>query len=67
MSVKDKDKVDNTISVTSDNRDEEALTLTTITVVEFKKNTLVKIRELAVFTGDRIKFIIYKTSIGLAV
>jgi hypothetical protein len=44
------------------------LTLTIIiTMVELKKDTLIKVRELAVFTGDRTKFIVYKTSISLAV
>jgi hypothetical protein len=51
----------------SDNDGEGALTPTTIIVVELKKNTLIKIRKLAVFTGDKIKFLIYKTSVGLTV
>jgi hypothetical protein len=47
---------------------EGALTSVTITiVVELKKDTLIKVRELAVFTGDRSKFSAYKTSVGLAV
>jgi hypothetical protein len=40
---------------------------TTTTVIKLKKDTFIKIRKPAVFTEDRTKFIIYKTSIGLAV
>jgi hypothetical protein len=40
---------------------------TIITVVKLKKDTLIKIRESAVFIGDWIKFIIYKIFVGLAV
>jgi hypothetical protein len=36
-------------------------------MVELKKDTFIKVRESAVFTGDRIKFTIYKISVGLAV
>jgi hypothetical protein len=39
----------------------------TTTIVELKKNTLIKVRESAVFTEDRTKFTAYKTSISLAV
>jgi hypothetical protein len=54
--------------VVSDNGGEEILTLATITtVVEFKKDTLIKVRELTVFNGDRTKFSAYKISVGLAV
>jgi hypothetical protein len=54
--------------VVSDNGDEGALTLiTTITVVKLKKDTLIKVRESAVFIGDRTKFTTYKTSVGLVV
>jgi hypothetical protein len=68
MSVKGKDKVDDTASVTSDNKSKGVLTpATTTTVVELKKDTFIKVRELAVFTGDRTKFTIYKISVGLAV
>jgi hypothetical protein len=52
--------------VISDNRDEETLTLV-ITVVKIKKDTLIKIKESTVFTGDRIKFSAYKTFVGLVV
>jgi hypothetical protein len=68
MSVKDKDKVDDTASIINDNEDEGTLiSATIITVVELKKDTLIKVRELAVFIKDRTKFIIYKISISLAV
>jgi hypothetical protein len=68
MSVKDKDKVDDTASIINDNEDEGILiSATIITVVELKKDTLIKVRELAVFIKDRTKFIIYKISISLAV
>jgi hypothetical protein len=68
MSTKGKGKVDNAVSVISDNRGEEVLILVIIIIiVKLKKDTLIKVRELAVFTGDRTKFTIYKTSVGLAV
>jgi hypothetical protein len=68
MSVKGKDKVDDTVSVISDNKDERALTSAiTITVVKLKKDIFIKVRELAVFMRDRTKFIIYKTLVGLTV
>jgi hypothetical protein len=68
MSAKGKGKADDTASVTSDNEGEKILTPATITtVVELKKDIFIKIRESAVFTEDRIKFIVYKTSVGLAV
>jgi hypothetical protein len=38
-----------------------------ITIIELKKDTLIKIRKSAVFTGDRTKFIAYKIFVGLAV
>jgi hypothetical protein len=66
MSAKDKDKTDDTTLVISNNRDEGALTLAT-TVVKVKKDTLIKIRELVMFTGDKTKFFAYKTSVSLAV
>jgi hypothetical protein len=40
---------------------------TTITVVELKKDTLIKVRKLAVFIEEKTKFVIYKTFIDLAV
>jgi hypothetical protein len=53
MSVKDKGKVDDTASVISDNKGEKVLILAiTTTVVELKKDTLIKVRESTVFTGD---------------
>jgi hypothetical protein len=68
MSAKGKDKVDDTASIINNNRGEGALTpVTTITVVKLKKDTLIKVRELAVFIEDRMKFIVYKISVGLAV
>jgi hypothetical protein len=68
MSAKGKGKVDDTASVISDNKNERVLTPATITtVIELKKDTLIKIKELAVFTGDRIKFTVYKIFMGLAV
>jgi hypothetical protein len=68
MSTKGKDKVDDIISVISDNEEEEMLTLTIIiTIIKFKKDTLIKVRELAVFTGDKTKFTVYKIFVGLAV
>jgi hypothetical protein len=68
MSVKGKDKVDDTVFIISDNEGERALTsATTTTVVELKKDTLIKVRESAVFTRDRTKFTAYKISVGLAV
>jgi hypothetical protein len=68
MSAKDKGKVDDTASVTSSNKDKRMLiSVTTITIIELKKNTLIKVRELAMFTGDQTKFIVYKISVGLAV
>jgi hypothetical protein len=52
----------------SDNRGEGALTLiTNTTVIKFKKDTLIKVRESIIFTGDRSKFSTYKTSVGLYV
>jgi hypothetical protein len=66
MSTKDKGKVDDTTSVISDNKSERVLTLTT-TVVKVKKDILIKIRNLVIFIGNRIKFSTYKTSVGLAV
>jgi hypothetical protein len=68
MSAKGKSKIDDTVSVTSDNGGEEVLTsaITTI-IVELKKNIFIKIRESAMFTGDRIKFTAYKISVSLAV
>jgi hypothetical protein len=68
MSAKDKGKADDTASITSDNKDEKMLIpVTTITVIELKKDTFIKIKESAVFTEDRIKFTTYKTFVGLAV
>jgi hypothetical protein len=66
MSAKGKGKIDNTTSVINNNRNKEVLTPVTI-IMEVKKDTLIKIRDLTVFTGDRIKFFVYKTSVGLAV
>jgi hypothetical protein len=66
MSAKDKDKVDDTTSMISDNGGERVL-ISVITVIEIKKDTFIKIRDLTVFTGDRIKFSVYKTFVGLAV
>jgi hypothetical protein len=66
MSVKGKDKIDDTISVVSDNGGEGTLILIIIIiVVELKKDTFIKIRELTVFTGDRAKFTAYKMFVGL--
>jgi hypothetical protein len=68
MSAKDKDKADDTASIINDNGGERALTsVTIIIVIEFKKDTLIKIKESAVFTGERTKFATYKTSINLTV
>jgi hypothetical protein len=68
MSAKGKSKADDTASVTSDNKNERILTpATTTTMIELKKDTLIKIREPAIFTEDRIKFTIYKISISLTV
>jgi hypothetical protein len=36
-------------------------------VIKIKKDTLIKIRDLTVFTGDKIKFSVYKTFVGLVV
>jgi hypothetical protein len=43
------------------------LTPATITVIELKKDTLIKVRESAVFTRDKSKFSAYKISVGLYV
>jgi hypothetical protein len=68
MSAKSKDKIDDTAFVTSDNKDKRILiSATTTTIVELKKDIFIKIRELAIFIEDRIKFTAYKTFIGLAV
>jgi 5-methylcytosine-specific restriction endonuclease McrBC regulatory subunit McrC len=68
MSAKGKDKADDTTSVTSDNKGKKALiSVTTITVVKLKKDIFIKVREPAIFIGERIKFAIYKTSVDLAV
>jgi hypothetical protein len=68
MSAKDKGKADDTASVTSNNKNKKVLTsATTTTVIELKKDTLIKIRESAIFTKDRTKFTAYKISVGLAV
>jgi Retrotransposon gag protein len=68
MSTKGKGKADDTASVTSDNRGKEMMTPATITtVVKLKKDTLIKVREPAVFTKNRTKFTTYKIFMGLAV
>jgi hypothetical protein len=68
MSTKGKDKIDDTASVISNNKNKKILTpATTTTMIELKKDTLIKIREPAVFTRDRTKFTAYKTFMGLAV
>jgi hypothetical protein len=68
MSTKGKGKADDTASVINDNEDKRTLTsVTTIIVIKLKKDTLIKIKELAMFTGERTKFAIYKTFINLAV
>jgi hypothetical protein len=41
--------------------------ITIITIIELKKDTLIKVKEPAIFTGDKVKFTAYKTSVGLAV
>jgi hypothetical protein len=66
MSAKGKGKADDTTSVISDNGEERILTSAT-TVVKIKKDTLIKIKDLIVFTGDRTKFSAYKMSVGLTV
>jgi hypothetical protein len=66
MSTKGKGKADDTASVVSDNREERALT-SAITVIKVKKDILIKIKKLTIFTGDKIKFFAYKTFVDLAV
>jgi hypothetical protein len=66
MSAKGKGKVDDITLVVSNNKGERIL-ISVITVVKIKKDTLIKIRELIIFTGDRIKFFAYKTFVGPAV
>jgi hypothetical protein len=66
MSAKNKGKANDTTSIISDNRGKKILT-SAITIVEVKKDTFIKIKDPAVFTGDKIKFSAYKTSVGLAV
>jgi hypothetical protein len=68
MSAKGKGKVDNTASITSDNKNKKILIPTTITtIIKLKKDILIKVKESAVFIEDRTKFTTYKTSINLAV
>jgi hypothetical protein len=66
MSAKGKGKIDNTTLVISNNKDKGILTPVT-TIVKIKKNTLIKIRDLTIFTKDRTKFSAYKTFVSLAV
>jgi hypothetical protein len=68
MSTKGKGKAEDTTSVISDNEGKKALiSAITTTVIKLKKDTLIKIKESTVFSGDRAKFSIYKTSVDLAV
>jgi hypothetical protein len=64
--TKDKGKADDTTSVVSDNEKEGVLT-SAIIVVKVKKDILIKIKDLTVFTRDKTKFSVYKTSVGLVV
>jgi hypothetical protein len=66
MSAKGKGKANNTVLIVSNNKDKRMLTPAT-TVIKLKKDILIKVRELAIFTGNKTRFAAYKTSIGLAV
>jgi hypothetical protein len=66
MSAKGKGKADNTALMVNNNGDEGTL-ISAITVIKFKKDTLIKIKKPAIFTKDRTKFLAYKTSVSLAV
>jgi hypothetical protein len=61
---KDKNKADNIVSVISNTESEKVL-ISTITMIELKQDTLIKIRKLTIFSKNRSKFSAYKISVGL--